>query len=407
MKPHRVLLGVTGGIAACKAPALVRRLRDAGYEVRCALTRAGASFVTPLTLEVLSGYPVYREEYLSPGVAGEEEHVAAAAWADLLLIAPATAHTLARLSLGLADDFLSTLALVYEGPVAIAPAMHSAMWQQEAVQRHVDHLSRRGVRWIGPVEGPLASGETGLGRMAEPEEIVAAVVAETHDSAWRGRRVVVAAGPTREPLDPVRYLSNRSSGRMGFALAEAAARRGAEVTLVAGPVALTAPPGVERVDVESAEQMRGAVIAAAAAADMVIMAAAVADFRPRSVASQKLKKQQGVPVVELEPTADILAELATAAPDVVRVGFAAETTDVEAAARGKLAAKQADWIIANDVGRSDIGFGSELNEVIVFGREREPIHLERQPKRRLAERLLDLFAADLERREPKRAAESR
>lgn len=407
MNPQRVLLGVTGGIAACKAPALVRRLRDAGCEVRCALTRAGASFVTPLTLEVLSGYPVYREEYLSPGVAGEEEHVTAAAWADLLLIAPATAHTLARLSLGLADDFLSTLALVYEGPVAIAPAMHSAMWQQEAVQRHVECLSRRGVHWIGPVEGPLASGESGLGRMAEPEEIVAAVVAEAGDPTWRGRRVVVAAGPTRERLDPVRYLSNRSSGRMGFALAEAAARRGAEVTLVAGPVALTAPSGVERVDVESAEQMREAVTAAAAAADLVIMAAAVADFRPRSVASQKIKKQQGVPVVELEPTADILAELATAAPDVVRVGFAAETTDVEAAARGKLAAKQADWIVANDVARSDIGFGSELNEVIVFGREREPIHLERQPKRQLAERLLDLFAADLERREPERAAESR
>lgn len=405
MKPHRVLLGVSGGIAACKAPALVRRLRDAGCEVRCALTRAGASFVTPLTLEVLSGHPVYREEYLSPGVAGEEEHVTAAAWADLLLIAPATAHTLARLSLGLADDFLSTLALVYEGPVAIAPAMHSAMWRQEAVQGHVERLSRRGVRWIGPVEGPLASGESGFGRMAEPEEIVAAVVAETRDPAWRGRRVVVAAGPTREPLDPVRYLSNRSSGRMGFALAEAAARRGAEVMLVAGPVALTAPPGVERVDVESAEQMREAVTAAATTADLVIMAAAVADFRPQSVASQKLKKQQGVPVVELEPTADILAELATAAPDAVRVGFAAETTDVEAAAHGKLAAKQADWIVANDVGQSDIGFGSELNEVIVFGREREPIHLERQLKRRLAERLLDLFAADLERREPEREAE--
>lgn len=405
MKPHRVLLGVSGGIAACKAPALVRRLRDAGCEVRCALTRAGASFVTPLTLEVLSGHPVYREEYLSPGVAGEEEHVTAAAWADLLLIAPATAHTLARLSLGLADDFLSTLALVYQGPVAIAPAMHSAMWRQEAVQGHVERLSRRGVRWIGPVEGPLASGESGLGRMAEPEEIVAAVVAENGDPTWRGRRVVVAAGPTRERLDPVRYLSNRSSGRMGFALAEAAARRGAEVTLVAGPVALTAPPGVERVDVESAEQMREAVTAAAAAADLVIMAAAVADFRPRSVASQKLKKQQGVPVVELEPTADILAELATAAPDAVRVGFAAETTDVEAAAGGKLEAKQADWIVANDVGRSDIGFGSELNEVIAFGRQREPIRFERQPKRQLAERLLDLFAADLERREPEREAE--
>ncbi|MGH9381290.1 MAG: bifunctional phosphopantothenoylcysteine decarboxylase/phosphopantothenate--cysteine ligase CoaBC, partial [Thermoanaerobaculia bacterium] len=237
MKPRRVLLGVTGGIAASKAPALVRRLREAGCEVRCVLTRAGAAFVTPLTLEVLSGHPVYQEEYLSPGGGGEEVHVAAAAWADLLLIAPATAHTLARLALGLADDFLTTVALVFQGPVAIAPAMHSAMWEHDTVRRHVEQLSRRGVRWIGPVEGPLASGEVGLGRMAEPEEIVAAVIVASDGGLWAGRAVVVAAGPTREPLDPVRFLSNHSSGRMGFALAEAAARRGARVRLVAGPVA--------------------------------------------------------------------------------------------------------------------------------------------------------------------------
>lgn len=404
MKPHRVLLGITGGIAACKAPALVRRLREAGCEVRCALTRAGTSFVTPLTLEVLSGHSVYQEEYLAPGVGGEEEHVVVAAWTDLLLIAPATAHTLARLSLGLADDFLTTLSLVYEGPVAIAPAMHSAMWRQETVQGHVERLTRRGVRWIGPVEGPLASGESGLGRMAEPEDIVAAVVRGGHGRSWEGYTVVVAAGPTREPLDPVRFLSNRSSGRMGFALAAAAASRGAKVTLVAGPVSLTAPPGVERVDIETAEQMRAAVTDAAATADLVIMAAAVADFRPRSVAEQKLKKRQGVPVVELEPTIDILSELARVAPGAVRVGFAAETTGVEAAARDKLVRKEADWIVANDVGRSDIGFGGDFNAVTVFGREREPIRLARQPKRQLADHLLDLFAAELERPESEHEA---
>jgi phosphopantothenoylcysteine decarboxylase / phosphopantothenate---cysteine ligase len=396
-RPLRVLLGVGGGIAAYKSAELVRRLRGRGHEVRCVLTRSAAAFVTPLTLEVLTGRAVDQEEYLTATGSGEEAHIAAAQWADVLCIAPATAHLLARLALGLADDFLTTTALAFRGPVVLAPALHTAMWEKEPVQDHVAALRRRGVRFAGPVSGPLASGEVGMGRMADPADIAAEIeaAAQPAASALTGARVLITAGPTFEPLDPVRFLGNRSSGKMGFALAAEAARRGADVTLVAGPVALATPPGVTRVDVATAAEMASAVAIHAPAAHLIVMAAAVADFRPRQAASTKIKKEQGVPTLELEPTPDILAGLRDLAPGAVLVGFAAETGDLETQARAKLERKRADFLAANDVSRSDIAFGSEANEVTVFRRAGEPVVLAKAPKPEIAAALLDLFAEAL------------
>jgi phosphopantothenoylcysteine decarboxylase/phosphopantothenate--cysteine ligase len=403
----RVLLGVSGGIAAYKAAELVRRLREQGHEVRCALTRSAGAFVTPLTLEVLSGRSVDQEEYLTATGSGEEAHIAAAAWADVLCVAPATAHLIARLSLGLADDFLTTLVLAFRGPVVLAPAMHSAMWEKETTRQHAAALGRRGVRLVGPVEGPLASGEVGVGRMAEPEIILRAVEAAAGQGPLAGRTVLVTAGPTHEAIDPVRFLGNRSSGRMGFALAAEAARRSARVVLVAGPVALATPPGVGRVNVVTAEQMAAAVRGEAAAADLIVMAAAVADFRPRRPAARKIKKERGLPVLELEETPDILAGLRAAAPHALIAGFAAETEDLERSALAKLRQKQADWLIANDVSRSDIAFESEDNEVTVYRRDGPPIFFPRRPKSELAVSLFDLFTATLSERERQPAASPR
>ncbi|HYH46943.1 MAG TPA: bifunctional phosphopantothenoylcysteine decarboxylase/phosphopantothenate--cysteine ligase CoaBC [Thermoanaerobaculia bacterium] len=396
IRPLRVLLGVGGGIAAYKSAELVRRLRGRGHEVRCVLTRSAAAFVTPLTLEVLTGRAVDQEEYLTATGSGEEAHITAAQWADVLCVAPATAHLLARLALGLADDFLTTTALAFRGPVVVAPALHTAMWEKEPVQDHVAALRRRGVRFAGPVSGPLASGEVGMGRMAEPADIAAEVEAAAQPAdTLTGFKVLITAGPTFEPLDPVRFLGNRSSGKMGFALAAEAARRGADVTLIAGPVALATPPGLSRVDVATAAEMAAAVAAQAPAAHLIVMAAAVADFRPRQAASTKIKKEQGVPALELEPTPDILAGLRDLAPGAVLVGFAAETGDLEIHARAKLERKRADFLVANDVSRSDIAFGSEANEVTVFRRAGEPLVLARAPKSEIATALLDLFAEAL------------
>ena len=391
----RVLLGVSGGIAAYKAAELVRRLRGQGAEVRCALTRGAESFVAPLTLEVLSGQAVYGEEYLAPTGTGEELHISAAAWADLLCVAPATAHVLGRLALGLADDFLTTTALAFEGPILLAPAMHAKMWAKPAVQGNAAALAARGAIFVGPVEGALASGETGMGRMAEPGAIAAALFAALGRGQLSGRTVLVSAGPTYEPIDPVRFLGNRSSGKMGFALAGEAARRGARTILVAGPVGLATPGGVERIDVETAAEMARAVAQSAPRADLVILAAAVADFRPRDVAARKLKKAAGVPRLDLEPTEDILAGLSRIAPGAVKVGFAAETDDLETNARAKLEGKGIDFVVANDVSRSDIAFGRDENEVLVFRRAGEPVFLERRSKAAIAAALLDLFGAAL------------
>lgn len=387
----RVLLGVSGGIAAYKAAEIVRLLTKRGHEVRCALTRTAASFVTPLTLEVLSGHRVYQQEYLEGDGSGEELHISLASWADIVCVAPATAHTLARLALGLADDFLATTVLAHDGPLVLAPSMHSIMWDQDSVTEHVARLTRRGAIFVGPSVGPLASGEVGIGRMAEPAEIVEACEAVMEPGPLSGRRVLVTAGPTREVLDPVRFISSPSSGKMGFALARAAAESGAETTLVSGPVSLPTPVGVERVDVTSAEEMRTAVQTVAPHADLIVMAAAVGDFRPRSTSPIKIKKETAnLDSVDLEPTADILASLRELAPEAVIVGFAAETGDLLANARVKLESKGVDFVVANDVSRGDIGFGTDENEVVVLSPGGE-LFFDRQDKLSLARLLLEQF----------------
>lgn len=391
-----MLLGVSGGIAAYKAPELVRRLRDRGFEVRCALTRAAESFVSPLALEVVSGSRVYREEWLQANGSGEELHIAAAAWADVLCVAPATAHVLARLALGLADDFLTGTALAFRGPMVLAPAMHAAMWGHPAVRSRAEELRSRGAQLVGPVEGPLASGEVGMGRMAEVPEIVTAVERAQSPGDLAGRIVLVTAGPTQEPIDPVRYLGNRSSGKMGFALAAEAARRGARTLLVAGPVSLPTPPGVERLDVRTALEMEAAVRRLAPDADLIVMAAAVADFRPAQARAAKIKKGEGVPALELVANPDILSQLSRWAPEALRVGFAAETGALDTEAQRKLTAKGTHFLVANDVSRGDIGFGSDDNEVVVFRRDGAPIRIGRRPKPELARDLVDLLSQALE-----------
>ncbi len=392
---RRVLLGVTGGIAAYKAPELVRRLRDRGHEVRCALTRSASSFVSPLALEVVSGRAVYGEEYLEPSGSGVEQHVEAAAWADLLLVAPATANTLASLALGVADNFLTTTALAFRGPLVVVPALHTAMWEHPATVQRVAELAGRGVEIVGPVSGALASGEIGLGRMAEIPQIIEAVERRLGAVDLAGLHFLITAGPTFEPIDPVRFLGNRSSGKMGFALAAEAARRGARVHLVAGPVALSTPPGVVRTDVETALEMADAVRGAAPEADVVVMAAAVADFRPRERSVDKLKKALGVPQLKLVRNPDILSLLPEHAPRALRVGFAAETRELQEEARRKLESKGAHLLVANDVSRSDIGFASDANEVTVHRREAEPVFFGRRTKRELARDLIDLFVREL------------
>jgi phosphopantothenoylcysteine decarboxylase/phosphopantothenate--cysteine ligase len=386
-----VLLGVSGGIAACKAPELVREFGRAGCTVRCVLTPSAASFCSPLALEVLSGQPIWDESYLLPGTGGVEQHVVLAQWADVFCVAPATANTLSRLAWGLADDLLTTTALMVQAPVVVAPAMHSAMWEHPAVRESVSRLRERGVRVVGPEVGPLASGEVGVGRLAELPTIVAEVLAAGTVQDFDSLRLLISAGPTWEAVDAVRFLANRSSGRMGFALAERAARRGAQVILVSGPTALPTPPGVDRRDVLSALQMQDALSCEASAADAIIMAAAVADYRPRAAVDHKLKKQAGgLEALELVENPDILRGLAESAPRAVRVGFAAETEDLLANAGKKLAAKHVDLLVANDVSRSDIGFDSRENEVTVLRRDGAPVAIGKADKGLVAERILDL-----------------
>jgi phosphopantothenoylcysteine decarboxylase/phosphopantothenate--cysteine ligase len=366
------------------------------------MTPAAASFVSKLTLEVLSGFQVYGEEYLAPGGEGEELHIAAASWADLVCIAPATANTLAELAHGLSPNFLTTTLLASRKPLVFAPAMHPAMWEKEATQESVARLEARGAVRVGPVEGPLASGEVGLGRLADVAEIVRVIEetlgrgTATLSGALAGLTVLVTAGPTHEPIDPVRFLGNRSSGKMGFAIAAEAARRGARTVLIAGPVALPTPAGVERHDVETALEMEAAVRREAPSADLVVMSAAVADFRPHRYADRKIKRHEGTPELELVPNPDILAALPEIAPAALRVGFAAETGLSDAEAQRKLAAKRADLLVANDVSRGDIGFGADQNEVVVYAPDAEPVRISRRPKSAVAFALLDLIHRRLE-----------
>lgn len=392
MDGRRVLLAVSGGIAAYKVPELVRSLRRAGHRVRCALTREAAQFVAPLTLQTLTGEAV-RSELFDASAEGEIDHIALADWAEAVLVAPATAHLLARMAGGLADDLVTTLLLATRAPVLVAPAMNVNMWRHPATQHNVAVLRERGVRFVGPASGSLACGWEGEGRMAEPAEIHGALELVLGPQSLLGERVVVTAGGTRERIDTVRALVNRSSGKMGFAIAAEAARRGAETVLVAGPSALATPPGVRRVDVESALDMQGAVRAELPGAGIVVMAAAVADFRPAHPAARKIKKEElgeGAGLhLELVPNPDILQEISRERGSRVVVGFAAESHDVVEAARRKLARKGCDLIVANDVSRGDSGFESDQNAVWFVSPAGDVEELPLLDKAEVARRLLD------------------
>jgi phosphopantothenoylcysteine decarboxylase/phosphopantothenate--cysteine ligase len=399
LEGRTVVVGVTGGIACYKACELVRQLVAAGMQVRVVMTANAQQFVTPLTLQTLSGHPVATETF-SLTQESEIGHIRLADSADVVVIAPATANALAKLAAGIADDLLSTVLLATRAPLVLAPAMNVHMWEHPAVQENLARLVARGARVVGPASGALACGYEGAGRLADPAEIVEAVAAALAPQDLAGEHVLVTAGPTEEPLDPVRYLSNRSSGKMGYALARAARRRGAEVTLVSGPAALAAPPGVSIVRVESARDMARAVGEAFGAATVVIMCAAVADYRPRRALPRKLKKSAASLTLELERNPDILASLAARKGRRLLVGFAAETHDLTTEARRKLRAKRLDLIVANDVTAPGAGFGSDTNQVRLFdavgGDEEIPL----LPKAEVAERILDWVAAHRRRAAP-------
>ena len=383
----RVVLGVTGGIAAYKACDLVSRLKKQGAEVRVVLTENASKFVPPLTFETLSGNPAVTDCFEPRR---ELEHIALAKWADAFVVAPATANCLAKLSNGIADDLLSTTALAMTAPALIAPAMNANMWRHPATQSNLRTLLERGVGTVGPATGHLACGDDDIGRMAEPEEIVAALDALLNPRRdYEGRRVLVTAGPTVERIDPVRYITNRSSGKMGYAIAEAARDRGAEVVLVSGPVALSAPRGVEVVRVESSADLCAAVLARGEWADVVIQAAAPADFTPETVSDGKIKKTGEGMTLRLVNTTDIARELGRRKREgQILVAFAAETDDVLDNAKGKLSRKNADLVVANDVRRADAGFGVDTNAVTLITRvdQRE---LPVMPKRDVADAILD------------------
>jgi len=390
----KVILGIGGGIAAYKAAELARALLERGHEVQVVMTRAAQEFVRPLTFAALTGRKVITEMFPPPGsgeaLASAIEHIAVAAESHLLVVAPATADLMAKFAHGLADDFLSTLYLAFRGPVVLAPAMNSNMWLHAATQRNLETLRGRGHQIVGPEEGWLACGMVGPGRMAEPEliaEAVSAALAARRD--LEGETVLVTAGPTQEPLDPVRFLSNRSSGKMGYALAEAARTRGAEVVLISGPVSLAEPAGVKVVRVRTTCEMREAVLAHLEWASIIVKAAAVADYQLARVPNEKMKKTGAPLSLELEPTPDILAEVGRKKGDRLLVGFAAETQDPVEEAQRKLAAKGCDMVAGNRVDREGVGFGSDENEITLVLRTGEVIPLGRAPKRELADRIFD------------------
>jgi phosphopantothenoylcysteine decarboxylase/phosphopantothenate--cysteine ligase len=386
-----IVLGVSGGIAAYKTPELVRRLRDTGADVRVILTPNAARFVSPLSLAAVSGHGVIVDQWGDPGHGGVD-HIELARWADLLLVAPATANVLAKLAVGIADDALTTYALAHRKRALVAPAMNTHMLAHPTVRQNVETLRERGVGIIEPVDGLLACGEEGAGKMPDVPQLVEAVLAFEAKQDLAGRTILVTAGPTREPIDPVRYISNRSSGKMGYAIAEAARRRGATVTLVSGPTALPVPAGVAIQRVTTAAEMHAAVMAAAPSSDIVIKAAAVADFAPVSVADRKIKKSDGFEslTITLRKNPDILADVAKVSPRPFVVAFAAETNDVEENAREKLQRKGADLIVANDVADASIGFDSNQNEVAVIGRDGSVVRIAKSSKESVANRLLDL-----------------
>ena len=384
----RIVLGVTGSIAAYKAVALLRTLIREGAVVQVVMTQAAMKFVTPLTFEVLSGHPVSTDIFEAHQ---EMKHLSLPAQADAIVIAPATANCLAKAALGLGDDLLSTMLLTSQCPLIVAPAMDGGMWTHPSVQEHVKTLCARGTVVVGPEIGPLASGQTGQGRLAGEDRILEALQAAlAPERDWHGHRVLVSAGPTQEPIDPVRFISNRSSGKMGYAVAEAAQARGAQVVLVTGPTALPNPRGVEVVSVATAEDMLKALSTRLAWSTTVIMAAAVADFRPIHPASHKLKKQGRIgQTLDLERTTDILAALSAQRTTQLMVGFAAETSDLTAHAQAKLTAKGLDLIVANDVTRKGAGFGSDQNAATLIDRHGMMTELPLMQKRALADAILN------------------
>lgn len=399
LQQKHILLGITGGIAAYKAAELVRRLKDLGAEVHVVMTEGALNFITPLTLQALSGNPVHTN-LLDPAAEAAMGHIELAKWADLVLIAPASADIIAKLACGMAGDLLTTLCLASKAPLALAPAMNQAMWSHPQTQNNITHLKQQGAAIIGPASGAQACGDVGFGRMLEAIEIAQACERLFAQAVLAGKKVVITAGPTREAVDPVRFISNHSSGKMGFALAQAAQRAGAEVTLIAGPVSLNTPSGVTRINIESAEQMLSASLNACQQADIFIASAAVADYRPASIAEQKIKKtEQGdlsaIPLVRNPDIVQTIAALSDQRPFVV--GFAAETENVLAYAQGKLERKNLDLIIANDVAMTDIGFNSDDNAVTVINKQGVLADIPRCSKADLAVQLVALIAAQSQR----------
>ncbi|WP_111641612.1 bifunctional phosphopantothenoylcysteine decarboxylase/phosphopantothenate--cysteine ligase CoaBC [Marinimicrobium alkaliphilum] len=391
----RILLGVTGGIAAYKSAELIRRLQDAGAQVRVVMTPAAQEFITPLTLQALSGHPVHAD-LLDPAAEAAMGHIELARWADLVLVAPASADVIARLTQGQGDDLLTTICLATAAPIALAPAMNQGMWRNQATQDNIATLAGRGVHLFGPAEGSQACGDVGPGRMLEVQDLVAAAAGLFDTGALAGKTVVITAGPTREAIDPVRYLSNHSSGKMGYALAQAALEAGAKVILISGPVALPAPERVTLIPVTSAQEMYDAALACASSADVFIAAAAVADYRPASVAEHKLKKTAGIDTLTLTlvKNPDIVASVAALPERPCVVGFAAESELLLAHARAKREHKRLDAIVANDISTEGIGFNSDDNAVIFISDAGEE-YLAQRSKSQLARDLIGLIAQHL------------
>ena len=386
---RRVLLGVTGGIAAYKAAYLARLLRERGAEVQVLMTPSATRFVGPDTFAALTGRPVHSDVFEHTD---EVLHVRLAHEADAAVVAPATANLLAKVALGLADDLLTSTLLELTARIVVAPAMHTGMWESPATRHNVQTLLSRGVRIVGPTEGSLAAGDEGMGRMADPEEIASALQTMLSGGDLAGRRVIVTAGPTYEPIDAVRFVGNRSSGKMGFAIAAEAAARGGVVTLITGPTHLSDPPGVEVVRVETAEAMRREVLSRFDESDAVVKSAAVSDFRPAAPAREKLKKGAGVPEILLEPTPDILKELGDRKGHRVLFGFAAETADLEAAGRRKLEGKNLDLVVVNQVGEPGTGFDADTNRALILARDGDDEPQREWTKRELATAICDRLA---------------
>ncbi len=396
-----ILLGVCGGIAAYKCADLVRRLQDAGAEVRVIMTTAAQEFITPLTFQALSGNPVHTD-LLDAEAEAAMGHIELARWADLILVAPATANTIARLTEGRADDLLTATCLASSSRIALAPAMNHVMWSSDATQKNIRTLRERGLSFLGPASGSQACGETGEGRMLEPEQLVTACTLLFQGGSLQGVKLMITAGPTHEPIDPVRYIGNRSSGRMGFALAEAAVEQGAQVTLIAGPVNLPTPDHVTRIDVETALQMHTAVMANIPGQQIFIGTAAVADYRPQNIAPEKLKKTGSGLTLTLVQNPDIVADVAALKPAPFTLGFAAETQDVKDYALAKLHQKNLSMIAANQVyydtqkgEQQDSGFNSDYNALHVFWTKGELVAEHEFPRARkteLARQLITLLA---------------